>query len=263
MELLNVRLKDVAWLGAGILTTLVASWASRCPHPDPGHPFPVPPIVEPIPSPPPAPSIPRPPSSPDSVQATARFSSGSVGCTCTILGPTPRKGYTAVLTANHCVGRVGRGFTVILKNGKRYEATTIAVDREADIALGVIKTDDVLPWARIADRDPEPGTKIWQAGYGVGKPEKRYDGTVEKIGSAQTQMCIRFFSGDSGGGIFRDDDNTLISVVCCTNGPQGWGGTVARIRAMLADAEKRYTSDGYTFDPGHLCEPPASKEKED
>jgi len=260
MELLNVRVKDVGWLVTGILSALVSTWATKCPPPQ-QPPFPVPPYVEP--PPPPLPTPPRPPNAPkapDAIQALARYSSAGVGCTCTILGPTPRKGYVAVLTANHCVGRVGRTFTVVLKDGRRYEAICIAVDRDADCALGVIKTDDVLPWAKIADKDPEVGAKVWQAGYGVGKPEKRFDGTVEKVGSAQTQMRIKFFSGDSGGGIFRDDTNELVSVVCCTNGPQGWGATVARIRAMLADAERRYTSDGYTFDPEQTMER-ESKEK--
>jgi len=249
MELLHVTAKQLGYFATGLLSALVGVWAIRCPPCDPHQPFPVPPILAPPTSPLPVPPAPKPPQAADAVQATARFSAGSVGCTCTILGPTPRKGYVAVLTATHCVGRVGGRFTVTLKSGKRYEATTIAIDREADCALGVIQTDDVLPWAKIADRDPEPGVKVWQAGYGVGKPEKRYDGTVEKVGAAQTQMRIRFFSGDSGGGIFRDDTNELVSVVCCTNGPQGWGATVKRIRQMLSDAERRYTADGYTFDP--------------
>lgn len=249
MELLHVRTKDVGWLAAGILSTLVATWATKCPAPE-HPPFPVPPITEPAPQPKaPAPPPPILPKQADAVQATARYSSSGVGCTCTILGPTPRKGYVAVLTANHCVGRVGRTFHVILKDGRRFEAITIAVDAQADCALGVIKTDEVVPYAKIAATDPEPGTKVWQAGYGQGKPEKRYDGVVEKVGGSQTQMRIQFFKGDSGGGIFRDDTNELVSVVCCTNGPQGWGATVARIRAMLADAERRYTDDGYAFDP--------------
>lgn len=259
MKLMDVNLRDLAGTVVGIAGTLVMGWATKCPPTELHPPVPVPPIVEPAPPilpPPELPPPPRPAPRVDAVQATARYSSGGVGCTCTILGPTPRKGYVAVLTANHCVGRVGRTFVVTLKDGRRFEAICIAVDREADCALGVIKTDDVLPYAKIAATDPEPGTKLWQAGYGVGKPEKRYDGSVEKVGAAQTQMRIRFFSGDSGGGIFRDDTNELVSVVCCTNGPQGWGATVKRIRAMLADAERRYTADGYTFNPEQTFQEP-------
>lgn len=254
-SVLDIRWRDLASVLLGIVLAMVETWLAK-PGVPPVSPPAVPPIVEPIPAPPAHPPAPPPALKPkvDAVQATARFSSGGTGCTCTILGPTPRAGYVAVLTANHCSGRLGRTFTVHLKDGRSYEAVTIAMDREADCALGVIKTMDVLPYAKIATSDPEAGVKVWQAGYGRGKSEKRYDGTVVSVGAAQTQMRIAFFSGDSGGGIFRDDNNELVSVVCCTEQigavTKSYGATVARIRAMLADAERRFTDDmGYTFLP--------------
>jgi len=258
-KLFEVSVRDLVWKLAGMLLLSGVLWLKQQgavpPVVPPDQPLPVPPS-------PGAPGRPpRPEPKLDAVQALARYSADGVGCTCTVLGPTPKQGYVAVLTANHCVGRVGRRFSVILKDGRRYEAICIATDREADCALAVIKTDDSMAYAKIAQVDPEPGVKVWQAGYGVGKPEKRYDGVVTKIGPAQTAMNIRFFSGDSGGGIFRDDTNELVSVVCCTNGPQGWGATVKRIRQMIQDAEKRYTSDGYTLSVEKESEIP-EKEKE-
>lgn len=254
-QLFTLQARDLLASFIGVILTLASSWlAGRGPL---GVPVEPPQGVQPMPpAPQTPPALPRPAPRLDAVQALARYSAAGTGCTCTILGPTPRKGYVAVLTAHHCVGRVGRNFDVILKDGRRFKAICIASDAQADCALGVIKTDESVPYAKIAADDPEPGVKVWQAGYGVGKPEKRYDGTVVSVGQAQTMMKIAFFSGDSGGGIFRDDTNELVSVVCCTQATgrvtNSYGATVKRIRAMLADAERRYTSDGYTFEPDYI-----------
>ena len=201
-------------------------------------------IIEPCTPVPPVPPKPDPKPDPkpgdgklDPVNALGRIRFGSAGCTATVIGPRRPDGRWDVLTAAHCVSGVGARGTMTLKDGRSLGLRVVAYHRTPDVAWCV--TEDVvtnLPYALIAAKNPEPGTPVWHMGYGVDRPGNREDGTVAERENAQGQlrMILSVSSGDSGGGIFRNDTNELVSVVCCTSGMARkvsmWGASTEVIR---------------------------------
>lgn len=95
-----------------------------------------------------------------------------------------------------------------------------------------------LPFAHIAERPAEAGTKIWHGGFGVDVPGNKETGTVTRPSDSngQTELHLSVSSGDSGGGMFREDTGELISTVCCTTqrGAKArvWGANVDSIRKL-------------------------------
>jgi len=198
----------------------------------PVPPAPVPPdVAPPHPEPKPAPPAPQPkpelkpdPKTQgklDPVNAIGRIRFGNAGCTATIIGPRRADGKWDVLTAAHCVNGVGAKGRMQLKDGRSFGLTIVVHQREPDLAWAI--TDESigdLPYAELAEKSPPPGTKIWHMGYGVDRPGNREDGTVADWPNqrGQLRMILSVSSGDSGGGILRDDNNQVISTVCCTTG---------------------------------------------
>lgn len=200
------------------------------------------PVVPPPCPPEPPPTPPGPDGMIDPVRATVKYSAGGVGCTATVLAERPNANSYWVLTAAHCVrGTPGTGI-VMTKDGKQYTWRAVRTDQAADLALLVIDTNDKMWAANIAPAIPLSGTKVWHKGYGVDKPDNREDGQV--IGgvdrNGQIPMRLSVSPGDSGSGIFRDDNGELVSVVCCAGGGVTYGGSVIAIHRLL---EKSSTYD--------------------
>ncbi|MFO0880738.1 MAG: trypsin-like peptidase domain-containing protein [Gemmataceae bacterium] len=201
--------------------------------------------VPPLPLPPqPAPPGTQPPQPPpggggklDPPAALGRIRFGSAGCTATVIGPRRPDGRWDVLTAAHCVSGVGARGEMSLKDGRKLRIRVVTHHRGPDCAWCVTEDPvEDLPYANLAEKDPEPGTKIWHAGYGVDKPGNREDGEImDRVnGQGQLRMRLSVSSGDSGGGILRTDTNEVISTVCCTSGMARavsmWGAATEVIR---------------------------------
>jgi hypothetical protein len=205
----------------------------------------------PVPPVPPKPD-PKPPGDGklDPVNALGRIRFSNAGCTATVIGPRRSDGKWDVLTAAHCVSGVGARGTLTLKDGRTLGIRVVAHHKTPDVAWCVTEEQVAdLPYALIAAKNPEPGTAIWHMGYGVDHPGNREDGTVADRENAQGQlrMTLSVSSGDSGGGIFRDDTNELISVVCCTSGMgrkvSMWGCSAEvaqRTRPKASDADETW-----------------------
>lgn len=158
-------------------------------------------------------------------KALCRLRVGTSGCTATIIGPRRADGRWDILTAAHCWGAALTAGTVTLQDGKVLKVKRVAIDRTADICWMV--TDDViesLPHAWLAKEAPPNGTGLWHAGWGVDKPRNTERGSVTGGVDSNGRLVMRLnvSSGDSGGGIFRDDTNEVVSNVCCTVGGWGW-----------------------------------------
>lgn len=198
--------------------------------------IPVPPHVVPPPTPP-SPPVPPPPGPlrpEDSEKAVARWGSG---CTCTIVGPSPRQGMQFVLTAAHCC-RMGQRVTVKLADGRSYTATVVRRDTDADLAIAAILTPDSLPFAPVARSQPAVGSKVWHKGHGVDVPGNIERGEIIVAGHAKAQctMLLSVSPGDSGSGIFLDTGE-VVSVVCCTESfgrkVKTYGGSWEQLRRIL------------------------------
>lgn len=194
------------------------------------------------------PDPPKPePKRPDPAAALGRIQFGSAGCTATVVGPRRADGRWDVLTAAHCVSRVGQRGVMQLKDGRKLNVTVAALHPDPDCAWLV--SDESFPdlaAAEIAKEPPPVGTAVWHQGYGVDKPGNREDGVVAAgpDSNGQIRMTLSVSSGDSGGGIFRADSGELVSVVCCTTNRGGrgsvWGSspTVARAKRPGAAADE-------------------------
>lgn len=213
------RQRIVDWLvaiGAAALAAFLARYGIPVP---PIPPIEVPPPIIQLPPAPPLPPGSGPDTQPDTPRAIVRLSFGSVGCSGTIIGPRRVDGRYWVLTAAHCVNRVGQQGTMRLLDGRTGGIQVAAIDKQADACWCVTTSNsDQYPHALLADRTPAPGTPIWHAGYGTDKPGNRESGTVESgpDNNGQIRMRLSVSSGDSGGGIAITADGRIVSCVCCT-----------------------------------------------
>lgn len=204
------------------------------------------------PDPKPNPTPPNPDNAkPDPAKALGKIRFGNAGCTATVVGPRRPDGKWDVLTAAHCVTGEGQRGTLTLKDGRTLGIKVVAHHKTPDVAWCV--TDDVIadmPFAKLAEKNPDVGTAVWHMGYGIDKPGNREEGsiTAAENGDGQLRMALSVSSGDSGGGIFRVDTNELVSVVCCTSGMAQkvsmWGGSTEsakRTRPKTVDNDETWT----------------------
>jgi hypothetical protein len=167
---------------------------------------------------------------------------GNSMCTATVIGPRRADGRWLLLTAAHCTGGVGSRGTFELQDGREVRCSIKVRSESGDLA--VLLTDSAtlgdLPYALMADDEPAPGTKVWQAGYGWNQPRVRKDGEV--IGGPNSNWQLRFnlsvSNGDSGGPIFDAKTGRVLAAVCCTariaSKASMHGGGVTLARKMLA-----------------------------
>lgn len=196
----------------------------------------VPPINPPTPEPPAKPKA-------DPLNALGRIQFGNAGCTATVVHPRLPDGRWQILTANHCIDHVGigaRGQMQLRGKSERFSVVVVSADARSDAAWLVTDSATLgdLPFAYLAEKPAEAGVKIWHAGFGVDNPGNRENGTVTRAADSngQTELSLSVSSGDSGGGMFRDDTGELISTVCCTTqrGAKArvWGANVDSIRKL-------------------------------
>lgn len=162
-------------------------------------------------------------------------------CSATIVGPRNPDGTYRLVSAAHCCTRVGERVRLVMRDGRSFTGEYIAIDRTSDVS--VIRSDRVegfLPFALVADTDPEPNLTIWHAGYGVDRPGNREAGVVTGSvnGAGQIAYRLSVSPGDSGGGIIADSAGHLLSPVCCTTRPGAvgtvYGAAPSRVKKLLA-----------------------------
>lgn len=187
------------------------------------------------PTQPPEPKTPKSKANPE--KAIGKIQFGDAGCSATVVAPRRSDGRWDVLTAAHCVSAIGQRGKLYTQDGRALGVSVVSIHENQDLCWLV--TDDKIEemeYAEIASDDPQPKVKIWHKGYGIDKPGNRESGEV--VASADSNGQLRFLlsvsSGDSGGGIFREDTGELISAVCCTTqkGAKAsvWGGSTTEIR---------------------------------
>ena len=162
-----------------------------------------------VPEKPPAPKI-----NPEGAIGSIQF--GRSGCTATVIHPQRPDKRWDVLTARHCLAKVGQKGQMKLSGGKRFGITVTAIATEPDIAWCVTdEPHDDLPCAFLAKEIPPKGTRIWHKGYGVDKPGNKETGTVLGGPDSSGMMVLRISvsSGDSGSGMFREDNGEVISTL--------------------------------------------------
>lgn len=236
--------KDRPWLRSALNAAIVilGSFLSIRYGVPPGTipPIPAPPPQQQPPGPPVRPPSPEEQGKPDTLAAIGRITFGSSGCTATVIGPRRGDGRWNVLTAAHCVSGVGARGNMVLKDGRKFGLTVVAVNKSADCSWCVTDTNsEGYPFALLAEYTPDVGTKVWHAGYGVDRPGNREEGevTAGPDSNGQIQFSLSVSSGDSGGAIVQESTGRVLSCVCCTaaRGQRAkvWGAGPTAISRLL------------------------------
>lgn len=197
----------------------------------PAQPPAQPPVVVP-------PSV-DPPPQPQIDKTIARIQVGNSGCTAALVGPRRVDRRYNLLTAAHCVSRVGQRGTYFAQDGSRLTFEVVGIDTRADCCWGLTDpTDKQYPFAELAEGEPSEGTQVWHAGFGIDKPGNREVGEVVRVGppDGKTHFTLSVSSGDSGGAIVNATTGKIVSVVCCSDGAgrkaNVYGASVTAIRNL-------------------------------
>lgn len=162
----------------------------------------------------------------DALKALGQIAFGRSYCTAVVIGPQRDDGRWWVLTAAHCVSRLGQTGTFKTYDDKRFSIVVKTLSRTPDCAW-CVTSDPIanLWWAKLAQKNPTAGVKVWHAGYGVHIPKNRETGFVKggPNRNGQMEFMLSVSSGDSGGPIVREDNGEVVAVVCCTTRLSGYG----------------------------------------
>lgn len=247
------RIKLWQALVAAVLAALGSYFGTqpKSPADPPANPQAVAPqIPEPKPAVPEVAPPPKPAPKPDPVNAIGRIQFGNAGCTATVIGPRRPDGRWDVLTAAHCVVGEGQHGTMKFKDGRLVGVVVVSLDRRQDACWLVTESNDVFPFAHLAEKNPAIGSKVWHMGYGVHIPGNREDGTVTANANSDGQIEFRLSvsSGDSGGGIALNENGEIVGAVCCTTArnqvARVWAcspETAAKLRAAKTDVSTEWT----------------------
>jgi hypothetical protein len=157
---------------------------------------------------------------PDPTPAIGRLTVGGNGCTATVIGPQRDDGRWLVLSAAHCVNKVGQSGTLRLPSGRTIPVAVATINKRADCAwLVTVEPIADLPNAILAADVPAKGSEVWHAGFGVDRPGNREVGQFVEgpNGDGQIQFRLSVSSGDSGGAIVIAKTGEVVSTVCCTS----------------------------------------------
>jgi hypothetical protein len=195
---------------------------------------------------PPSPGAPKPPErepKPNPAKALGRIQFGNAGCTATPIWPPRADGRWDIITAAHCMQGVGSRGTFTTQDGRRIPVRVTVHERGSDLAWLVTESPvESLEYAVLAKQMPQPGSKVWHAGYGVDRPGNREEGELvnPEAGQYQATYMISVSSGDSGGGIFNDATGEWLGAVCCTRAKgvraTVWAGHALRAAALRPGA---------------------------
>ena len=127
-----------------------------------------------------------------------------------------------VLTCRHLFPGVQPGkIGVHLHDGRVYTGVLIGVDDRADLAAVAIAQTPATPWVPISLTPANRGETVWQVGYSHGRGPVQRRGQSQGITARTSTAAVLSVelgvqSGDSGSGVFRVSDSTLVGVI--------WGG---------------------------------------
>lgn len=105
--------------------------------------------------------------------------------------------------------------------------------RQYDVATVIVRYDRRdLKYALIAERLPGDGERVHAIGYPNGTPVAQKKHGRWRRGQPWLDNNV-FIPGDSGGGVFNEEDELLMTITGIRNSPEGVGTTCDRIRGWF------------------------------
>jgi hypothetical protein len=165
-------------------------------------------------------------------KAVVKIETGVSMCSATAI--TQLDEDVTLVTAAHCVSRIGQKIRVTPRNNPAFDAYVVAIDRDADLSVLRGKSKNKLNTVGLAKA--VLGERVWHCGFGIDKPGNIEKGHVVQLGRKQNVYYLNVSSGDSGGGIFNYKGEWL-GAVCCTMSrgmpANVWAGNVDSLRPLL------------------------------
>ena len=148
-----------------------------------------------------------------------------------------------IVTCNHVVEGAQKIF-VYLDNGNDYEATLVGTDSVTDLAVIKINAYN-LSYAKFGDSSTlSVGEDVFAIGNALGQLSNTYTRgsisgldrsiTIDNVTMTLLQTDAAINQGNSGGGLFRESDGTLIGIVNAKSSGSGIEGLGFAIPSTLA-----------------------------
>lgn len=148
-----------------------------------------------------------------------------------------------IVTCNHVVEGAQKIF-VYLDNGNDYEATLVGTDSVTDLAVIKINAYN-LNYAKFGDSSTlSVGEDVFAIGNALGQLSNTYTRgsisgldrsiTIDNVTMTLLQTDAAINQGNSGGGLFRESDGTLIGIVNAKSSGSGIEGLGFAIPSTLA-----------------------------
>ena len=148
-----------------------------------------------------------------------------------------------IVTCNHVVEGAQKIF-VYLDNGNDYEATLVGTDSVTDLAVIKINAYN-LSYAKFGDSSTlSVGEGVFAIGNALGQLSNTYTRgsisgldrsiTIDNVTMTLLQTDAAINQGNSGGGLFRESDGTLIGIVNAKSSGSGIEGLGFAIPSTLA-----------------------------
>ena len=198
---------------AAVVTAALTALGVRITLPTP------PPPTAPETKPPEKPPVPEP--AKDPTEAVGRLVMSGGFCSATPITPPDSESQQVLLSAAHCVRRIGEECTFTTRSGRSVRCRVVAIHRQADACL--LLTEHLhahLPYLPLAQQSPREGSAVLHCGFGIDSPGNVERGRVltSDTGHDQVEYLLNVSPGDSGGGICLDGSGGVVSPVCCTTG---------------------------------------------
>jgi hypothetical protein len=148
--------------------------------------------------------------SPPRVLASVHLVNGNIQCSSTVIGDKSDP-EVLIITCRHCVqGHIGGWYTFHNPTGTPFQAQLIAVSDSADLSLFKAKSSDVIAAVKVAETWG-PKVEQFNIGYpsGRGPRVKRisWGGDLGENTWGFQKLDNEYFGpGDSGGGVFAEND---------------------------------------------------------
>ena len=145
---------------------------------------------------------------------------------------------------NTNLSNFSKKFTIVLKNGKKYNVRLVSVSKKHDLAL--LKLDNyVTPYLQLTKKNnQQQGMQVYAIGSPLGFNDSRTSGRITKSANDYLMTDSRILPGNSGGPLVNKDGVVLGVNTAVVGGGQYGSGLGIAIHAPIIRQEFRRNLSG-------------------